>query len=170
MHFSDVLVRVCCDKICVSAFLADKYVLRAIRERVYGMARNIRIVIYFVGIRFTAQLPYVSFNMLYHVIRNPSKCSNAQKSSHFKLGECFMEFYPSIFNDCLSPISRPLQLHILPRHIDRKEVMDMLDGKPAHMHREIPKCKTSLTFYGLHSDKGFLVGVLSKKGYAHIWL
>ena len=75
-----------------------------------------------------------------------------------------MKFYPSIFNDCLSPIypgpsssntAAPYRLGIM--------ATDMLDGKPAHMYCEMSKSGGYFaTFYGLHSDKGFLVGVLRK--------
>lgn len=75
-----------------------------------------------------------------------------------------MKFYPSIFNDCLSPIypgpsssntAAPYRLGIM--------ATDMLDGKPVHMYCEMSKNGGYFaTFYGLHSDKGFLVGILRK--------
>ena len=75
-----------------------------------------------------------------------------------------MKFYPSIFNDCLSPIypgpsssntAAPYRLGIM--------ATDMLDGRPAHMYCEMSRSGGYFaTFYGLHSDKGFLVGVLRK--------
>ena len=75
-----------------------------------------------------------------------------------------MKFYPSIFNDCLSPIypgpsssntAAPYRLGIM--------ATDMLDGKPAHMYCEMSRSGGYFaTFYGLHSDKGFLVGILRK--------
>lgn len=75
-----------------------------------------------------------------------------------------MKFYPSIFNDCLSPIypgpsssntAAPYRLGIM--------ATDMLEGKPVHMYCEMSKSGGYFaTFYGLHSDKGFLVGILRK--------
>ena len=75
-----------------------------------------------------------------------------------------MKFYPSIFNDCLSPIypgpsssntAAPYRLGVI--------ATDMLDGKPAHMYCEMSRSGGYFaTFYGLHSDKGFLVGILRK--------
>ena len=75
-----------------------------------------------------------------------------------------MKFYPSIFNDCLSPIypgpsssntAAPYRLGVI--------ATDMLDGKPAHMYCEMSRSGGYFaTFYGLHSDKGFLVGILPK--------
>ena len=75
-----------------------------------------------------------------------------------------MKFYPSIFNDCLSPIypgpsssntAAPYRLGVM--------ATDMLDGKPAHMYCEMSRSGGYFaTFYGLHSDKGFLVGILRK--------
>lgn len=75
-----------------------------------------------------------------------------------------MKFYPSIFNDCLSPIypgpsssntAAPCRLGIM--------ATDMLEGKPVHMYCEMSKSGGYFaTFYGLHSDKGFLVGILRK--------
>ncbi|MBE6990011.1 MAG: hypothetical protein E7426_04615 [Ruminococcaceae bacterium] len=75
-----------------------------------------------------------------------------------------MAFYPSIFNDCLSPVypgpsssntAAPYRLGII--------ATDLLDGKPTHLHGEMSKGGGYFaTFYGLHSDKGFLVGILRK--------
>ena len=75
-----------------------------------------------------------------------------------------MKFYPSIFNDCLSPIypgpsssntAAPYRLGIM--------ATDLLEGKPVHLHGEMSeKGGYYATFYGMHSDKAFLVGALRK--------
>ena len=75
-----------------------------------------------------------------------------------------MKFYPSIFNDCLSPVypgpsssntAAPYRLGIM--------ATDLLDGRPVHLYGEMSeKGGYYATFYGMHSDKAFLVGALRK--------
>ena len=75
-----------------------------------------------------------------------------------------MKFYPSIFNDCLSPIypgpsssntAAPYRLGIM--------AAGLLEGRPVRLYGEMSeKGGYYATFYGMHSDKAFLVGVLEK--------
>ncbi|MBE6939597.1 MAG: hypothetical protein E7457_02080 [Ruminococcaceae bacterium] len=75
-----------------------------------------------------------------------------------------MKFYPSIFNDCLSPIyPGPSSSNTAAPHRLGIMATDLLDGKPVHLYAEMSKSGGYFaTFYGLHTDKGFLVGTMRK--------
>ena len=75
-----------------------------------------------------------------------------------------MKAYPSIFNDCLSPVSPgPSSSNTAGPYRLGAMASDMLSGAPAHLNVEMcTRGGYSATFYGMHSDKGFLVGVMKK--------
>ena len=75
-----------------------------------------------------------------------------------------MKAYPSIFNDCLSPVSPgPSSSNTAGPYRLGAMASDLLDGKPSRLHGEMSKGGGYFaTFYGMHSDKAFLVGILKK--------
>ena len=75
-----------------------------------------------------------------------------------------MKAYPSIFNDCLSPVSPgPSSSNTAGPYRLGAMASDMLSGKPAHLNVEMcTRGGYSATFYGMHSYKCFLVGVMKK--------
>lgn len=75
-----------------------------------------------------------------------------------------MKAYPSIFNDCLSPVSPgPSSSNTAGPYRLGAMVSDLLDGKPVHLEGEMARSGGYYaTFYGMHSDKAFLVGIMKK--------
>ena len=75
-----------------------------------------------------------------------------------------MKSYPSIFNDCLSPVSPgPSSSNTAGPYRLGAMTSDLLDGKPSRLHGEMSRGGGYFaTFYGMHSDKAFLVGILKK--------
>lgn len=75
-----------------------------------------------------------------------------------------MKSYPSIFNDCLSPVSPgPSSSNTAGPYRLGAMASDLLAGKPFHLYGEMSKGGGYFaTFYGMHSDKAFLVGALKK--------
>ncbi len=75
-----------------------------------------------------------------------------------------MKTYPSIFNDCLSPVSPgPSSSNTAGPYRLGSMAVDLLEGKPSHLYIEMAKEGGYFaTFYGMHSDKAFLAGILKK--------
>lgn len=75
-----------------------------------------------------------------------------------------MKTYPSIFNDCLSPVTPgPSSSNTAGPYRLGAMTSDLLSGKPVRLHGEMSKRGGFFaTFYGMHSDKAFLLGVLKK--------
>ncbi|MBE6990012.1 MAG: hypothetical protein E7426_04620 [Ruminococcaceae bacterium] len=75
-----------------------------------------------------------------------------------------MKAYPSIFNDCLSPVSPgPSSSNTAGPYRLGAMASDLLAGKPAHLYGEMSRGGGYFaTFYGMHSDKAFLVGLMKK--------
>ena len=75
-----------------------------------------------------------------------------------------MKSYPSIFNDCLSPVTPgPSSSNTAGPYRLGAMASDLLLGKPVRLHGEMSKGGGFFaTFYGMHSDKAFLLGVLKK--------
>jgi len=75
-----------------------------------------------------------------------------------------MKAYPSIFNDCLSPVSPgPSSSNTAGPYRLGSMLRDMLCGKPQHLYGEMSKGGGYFaTFYGMHSDKAFLVGIMKQ--------
>lgn len=75
-----------------------------------------------------------------------------------------MKSYPSIFNDCLSPVTPgPSSSNTAGPYRLGAMTSDLLAGKPARLYGEMSKRGGYYaTFYGMHSDKAFLLGVLKK--------
>ena len=75
-----------------------------------------------------------------------------------------MKSYPSIFNDCLSPVSPgPSSSNTAGPYRLGAMLRDMLSGKPVDLYGEM--CRSGgyfATFYGMHSDKAFLVGIMKQ--------
>ena len=77
-----------------------------------------------------------------------------------------MKTYPSIFNDCLSPVSPgPSSSNTAGPYRLGSMAVDLLEGKPSHLYIEMAKEGGYFaTFYGMHSDKAFLAGILKNAG------
>ena len=75
-----------------------------------------------------------------------------------------MKTYPSIFNDCLSPVSPgPSSSNTAGPYRLGSMADDLLEGKASHLYIEMAKEGGYFaTFYGMHSDKAFLAGILKK--------
>ena len=75
-----------------------------------------------------------------------------------------MKSYPSIFNDCLSPVTPgPSSSNTAGPYRLGAMASDLLVGKPVHLHGEMSKKGGYFaTFYGMHSDKAFLLGIMKK--------
>ena len=75
-----------------------------------------------------------------------------------------MKTYPSIFNDCLSPVSPgPSSSNTAGPYRLGSMAVDLLEGKPSYLYIEMAKEGGYFaTFYGMHSDKAFLAGILKK--------
>lgn len=75
-----------------------------------------------------------------------------------------MKTYPSIFNDCLSPVTPgPSSSNTAGPYRLGRMVSNLLIGIPSHLNVEMAKDGGYYsTFYGMHSDKAFLVGVMKK--------
>ena len=75
-----------------------------------------------------------------------------------------MKSYPSIFNDCLSPVTPgPSSSNTAGPYRLGAMTSDLLAGKPVRLYGEMSKRGGYYaTFYGMHSDKAFLLGVLKK--------
>ena len=75
-----------------------------------------------------------------------------------------MKSYPSIFNDCLSPVSPgPSSSNTAGPYRLGAMTSDLLNGTPSRLYGEMSKGGGYFaTFYGMHSDKAFLAGILKK--------
>ena len=75
-----------------------------------------------------------------------------------------MKTYPSIFNECLSPVSPgPSSSNTAGPYRLGSMADDLLEGKASHLYIEMAKEGGYFaTFYGMHSDKAFLAGILKK--------